>query len=142
MDTRSIVWTDANGLSAITMVRSTAGAGAIQAALLAASQADYIQWWESATTINGAPAPAGGQYRGGNQRAAFTFICADNSQVDLILPAPSVGIFLADQVTVDITNATVSALVAACVGSLTSATGSAATALLGATLSPGSRSPL
>jgi hypothetical protein len=73
---------------------------------------------------------------------AFTFLCADTTQVVLVLPAPSLAIFLADKETVDITNADVVALVADCIGSLMSSTGSLATALLSAALAPSIKSPL
>jgi hypothetical protein len=129
-DARSIVWVDANGYTTITLVKTSTGAGTIQSDLLALSQADYLEWWESATTVNAVAAPAGGTYRPSSIRAQLTFQCADGTQVALIIPSPSLSIFLADGQTVDITNAGIVTLVGDCVGNLESSTGSLATSLL------------
>jgi len=133
---------DANGNRTITRINTVAGAGAIQTAILACMTGDFDQWWESAVTANGAPAPAGGQYQGVQQRAALSFICGDATIAVLIVPCPAVSIFLADQQTVDPANLQVIALVAACIGSLTSSTGSAAVAFIGGVLGSNLRNPL
>src|SRR6185369_6032642 len=96
----SRVWIDAAGNRTITLVRSAAGAAAISAAVLNASEADWFQFWESAVTAQ-TPMPIGGSYLPVSLRAALTFICADNTLAVLYVPAPSVTIFLADGQTVD-----------------------------------------
>jgi hypothetical protein len=63
--------------------------------------------------------------------ALLYFLCADGSTAILRIPAPQVGIFLADQVSVDPANVLVVALVAAALAApLESASGSAATGFL------------
>ncbi|SRR6266851_4219552 len=142
MQARSVVWVDAVGNRTITKISTNTGAAVIQGNILNCSQADFLLWWESAVTANGAPAPPGGSFLTVNQRAALTFLCADNTQVVLLIPSPSSTIFLADLETVDAANVLVAALIAACIGNLESSTGSLATAYLGGTLAPFSRSPL
>ncbi len=138
-DARSTIWLDANGGTQITLIYSAAGAAAILPLMLAISHADYTRYWESAQSLNLAPAPTTGQYQTCSPDAVLTFQCADGSIARLVLPAPQIGIFLADQETVDPANAGVIALVAACIGSLASSTGSPAATYLGGTLAPSTR---
>lgn len=123
---RSILFTDAGGAQGIQLVRSSAGAAAIQTALLAASNGDYLQWWEGAVTSNGAPAPAAAQYLPLRPAADLYYLCADNTQVALRIPSPKAALFLADQETVNPMNGLVVALNAAAIGALTNAAGSPA----------------
>lgn len=137
-DSRSVIWLDANGKATITRIRTGTGAGGIMTAVLAAVNADYQMWWESAETANGAPAPAVGQYQGNQPMAQLSFLCADATIATLLLPAPKVSIFMADQETIDPTNALVLAIVAAvtAAGGLVSTTGSPATGLVGGKILP------
>lgn len=137
----SRVWVDAHGARTITLVRSTAGAAAISAAVAAASEADWMQWWESNVTVQ-TPAPVGGAYLPVSLRAALTFLCADNTLAQLYIPAPNQTIFLADGQTVDPANLAVVAIIAAALGSLVSSTGSPATAFVAGILQRGASQPL
>lgn len=130
---RSIVWADAGGYTVVTKVRSATGAAGIMADALAVSNADWLEDWEGALSTHVAT-PTSAVYQPASLRAVLTFLCADNSQVRLIVPSPQVGIFLADKQTVDAANAGVVTLIAACIGNLESATGSLATAYLSGTL--------
>lgn len=142
MKARSVIFVDANGNKTITLLRSNTGAAGIMGGVLNCSQSDFLSWWESDVTVNPLPAPPGGVFRPVNQRAVLTFLCADNSQVDVIVPAPSLVIFLADQETLNAANPFVAGLIAACIGNLESSTGSLATAYLGGSRLPEARSPL
>jgi hypothetical protein len=133
---RSIVWVDAGGFTTITKVRTATGAAAIQTALLAAANADYLQQWEGPLVFNGAPAPTAAAYQPANYRAVLTFQCADFSQVDIIIPAPKVSDFLADKATINPAAVGIAALIAACIGALESSTGSLATTFIAGTLQP------
>lgn len=126
--TRSIVWIGAGTGATITRVRTATGAGTIQTDMLAVSNADYNDYWEGDLVVNGSPAPVNAEYPGLTQQALLTFLCADNTQVILRIPAPQVGIMLSDGVTVDST--LIATLIADCIGNLQSATGSLATAYL------------
>lgn len=136
MQAESRVWIDAAGARTITLVRSVAGAAGISAAVIAASEADWSQWWESAVTAQ-VPAPVGGPYLPVSLRAALTFVCADNTLAVLYVPAPNRTIFLADGQTVDPLNLTVAAIITAAVGNLVSSTGSPATGFVSGVLQRG-----
>ena len=129
---RSVIWVDAGGSAVITLIRTSTGAGGIQSAMLAQMNADYLNWWESAVTVNGAPAPTTAQYQAANQQARLVFLCADGTYAQLKLPAPKFGIFLPDGVSVDST--AIPALIAACVGTLEAPSGSLATSFVSGTL--------
>lgn len=132
---------DVNGNVTVTLVRSSAGMGAAFASLVALSIADYQQWWESAVTANGAPAPTTGTRQSVADRATLIFVCADNTQTTVQVPAPG-GIFLADGETVDPANPAVAAFVAAAIGTIVNASGSPVTAYVTGHLLPKARSPL
>jgi hypothetical protein len=139
---RSIVWIDAGGFKAITRINTAAGASSIQTALLAASNADWTEEWEGDLNQNSSPSPIAADYQPTVLRAVFSFLCADNSQVDIILPAPMVGNFLADEQTIDPSSITAAAVITACIGNLISTTGSPAVSYIGGKLMQGSRTPL
>jgi hypothetical protein len=124
----STLWVDAAAGQTIYRVRTSSGIGAILPAIVAASNADWLQCWEGPESTN-TPVPTAAQYLPTKPAALLYFLCGDGSTAILRIPSPQVGIFLADQVTVDPTNALVITLVAACVGSLQSASGSTAVSL-------------
>lgn len=132
----SVIWLDFNGVTRQTIVTSAAGAGAIWAAAQAASQAQVQMTWESAL---GAPvgAATAGNYQSNKMSAQLVFQTAAGSNLRLTIPAPSLGIFLADGQTVDPANALVLAIVASCIGSLSDAAGNVAVTFVGGTLQPG-----
>lgn len=140
--TMSVVWVDASGYKGITRINSAAGAGAIVASIIAASNADQLEAWEGTLVVNGAPAPIAASYQPQSARAALAFMCADGTLVTLLVPAPQVGDFLADGQTIDPAAPAVAALITACIGALTNAAGSPATAFVSGTLAPGSTTPL
>lgn len=137
-ESRSVVWVDANGKNSITRIRTGTGATALLAAVLAASNGDYQSWWESAETLNGAPAPVAATYQPLQPMAQLLYLCTDLSVATLNVPAPILGLFLADKETVDPASAAAVAITTAALaaGGLVSATASAATALLGGKLLP------
>lgn len=132
---------DVNGNVAATLVHSAAGLGAAFAALVALSIGDWQSWWESAVTANGAPAPAAGTRQSVADRAVLLLLCADNTQVAVLVPAPG-AIFLADGETVDPANGLVAAFVAAATGVVTNAAGSPVTGFIAGHLLPKARAPL
>lgn len=129
---RSVLWVDGAGGSTITLIRSVGGGAAIETALLGVSNADWFNEWEGTLNVNLAPAPIVSQYQAVRQRAILTFLCADGTTARVDAVAPDLSIFLADGVTVDATM--IPGVIAACVGSLLSATLSPATAFLGGIL--------
>lgn len=133
---RSTIWLDANGFQTIHLVRTTAGATAITAALAAASNAARIRYWESPETTYIGPTPTAAPYLPGRLVAELAYQCADMSEAALRLPAPQVGIFLADGSTVDPANALVIAINAAAIGALVSSTGSPAVTFVSGRLQP------
>lgn len=139
---RSIVFTDAGGYNVIQKVRTDTGAATIQSAILAVSNADYFDWWEGDLNTNPGPSPTAAPYQPGVLKAALTFQCTDFSQVVLLVPAPRLGIFLADGETVNAANPNVTLLIAACIGHLESATGAKAASYLAGTLVRRAQSPL
>jgi len=135
VDTRSVVWVDAGAGVTITRINSTAGSAGIEADLLAISNADVQQNWFGTLAVNGAPTPAAAQYQSVTERVSFTFTTtAPGILITLTLPSPQAGIFLADQRTVDLANAGVVTLAAACVGNLCDVSGNTATALIAGTI--------
>lgn len=103
LSTRSIIWLDVNGATTQTIVNSDPDASSIQAALLSNSNADVLNWWESAPNPNGAPAPSASVFQTVQDKARLLFLDSGGSLVTFNLPAPQSGIFLADGVTVDAT---------------------------------------
>jgi hypothetical protein len=118
---------DAGGGQTIHLIRTGAGAFGIKAAILAISNADWLQDWEGTLNTN-SPAPTAAQYLPVKPAALLYFTCADGSVAQLRIPSPHVAVFLADQETVDSSNAGVASLITACIGHLASTTGSLATA--------------
>lgn len=125
---RSIMWIDSGGLTTITLILANPSAAGIQGALLAKSNADYLDEWEGPLNINGSPAPVFADYPAVTQSAVLTFLCGDGSVAKVALPAPQISIFLADGQTVDATQ--IAGIIAACTGNLVSNTGSAAVSYL------------
>lgn len=134
MYTKSVLWVGFQGDTAITRINSTATSPATQAAIIAASHADYLQSWEGVNSPNGTPAPTAGDYGGTNTRAQMVFACADGTASTLIVVAPKRSIFMADGTTVEPTNADVVALVTAAIAECTNANGSPYTAFVIGTL--------
>jgi len=132
---RSSVWLDARGYTRISLIRSNTGAGGIEAAIQASVNAGLLECWEGPQTLS-VPAPAAATYESGLQIARLAYLCGDGTVAVLLLPAPKLAIMLADQVTVDSSNALVAAITAAAVGHLESASGSLAVSYLSGTLGP------
>ena len=122
--TMSVVWIGAGTGLTINRIRTAAGASTILTDLLALSNADEINTWEGDLTVNGSPAPVNAEYPGLNTVANLLFLCADGTTAQLKLPAPKISIFLADGVTIDAS--AITTLIADCIGSLQSASGSLA----------------
>jgi len=131
VDSRSVVWVDAGAGSTITRINSLAGSAGIEADLLAVSNADIQQNWFGTLAVNGSPTPVAAEYQSVTQRVTLVFTTtAAGVLVTLTLVAPQIGIFLADGRTVDLANAAVVTLAAACVGNLCTIAGDAAVALI------------
>lgn len=130
---RSVIWVPAGPQSTITLIRTDTGGAAVQAAILNHSNADFLNEWEGTLVINASPAPVQAPYPGVNQQARIVFKCADNTNAEVVIPAPKLNIFLADGVTVDAT--TIPDLIAACTGHLLSGSLSPATTFLSGLLS-------
>lgn len=133
---RSDLWLDANGKLIIRSYRTAAGAAAIDLAVGACSNATQFEYWEG-PAVNPGGSPVVAQYQSNLPVAQLLFICADATIAYLSIPAPQVGIFLADQATINLANPLIVLLIAACLvpgAELLSATGSPATAPIGGRL--------
>ena len=127
-ENRSVLFVDGAGGSTITLIRTLTGGAAIQAALIAVSNADWFNEWEGTLNVNLAPSPTVAEYQSVSQQAALVFLCADGTTARVNLLAPQIGIFLSDGITVDATM--IPGVIAACVGNLLSATLSPAVSFL------------
>lgn len=131
---RSTVWTDAGGAQGILLIRTLLGGSAIRLAVQGASNADYLQTWEGPVTVNGAPAPVAAQYLPLKPAALLYYNCADGTLAELRIPSPQLGIFLADQETIDAAAAAIVALNAVTIGNLCNPAGSATVSFAGGRL--------
>jgi hypothetical protein len=131
---RSIAYVDANGAQGLHLIRTQTGAGFIAAAVVSSSNADYIGYWEGLAVGNPTPTPIAASYQPLKPSALLSFLCNDGSIATLRIPAPRIGIFQADQVTVDPSNALIAALITLCIGELTSVSGDVAASYLGGIL--------
>lgn len=125
---RSVLWTDAGARATLSLILADPTGAGIQGALLAKSNADYLEYWEGPLTINGAPGPVSAQYPSVLQQAVLTFECGDGTIAKVALPAPKASIFLSDGQTVDATQ--IAGIIAACQAALISNTGSLAVTYL------------
>ena len=123
---------DAAAGATIKLVRTITGAGTLMSDIVAVSDADWINWWEGTLNVNGAPAPTAAQYQSVGQQAHLVFACADGTSARIDIPAPQIGIFLSDGVTVDATM--IATLIADAIGNLLSPSQSPATAYLSGVL--------
>lgn len=128
MDAQTTIWVDANGRTRATYVNSTAGSGGIQGQIGLISNASVQRAWNG-TVSTPVPTPVTGDYQNVADYAQLVFQTAAGDLVYLTVVAPMAAIFLADQETVN--PAAIAALIAACVGTLTDASGNPVTAYVG-----------
>jgi hypothetical protein len=131
----SVIWLDFNGVSRQTIITSTTGAGAIWAAVQAASQAQVEMSWESVLGAS-VGTPAAGNYQSAKMAAQLTYQTGSGAILRLTVPAPSLGIFLADGETVDPSTALVIAINTAAIGLLSDVSGNTAVTYVGGVLQP------
>lgn len=127
---RYIVWVDAGSRTSATIPCADPDNAAIMAALQNHSGADVLNWFEGPSNLL-TPAPSGVEFADVKDLARLTFTDAGGSLVALALPAPNLGIFQADSVTVDPT--TIADIISACVGHLCSSAGGLVTAYVAGT---------
>ena len=125
----SVLWLDANGFQSIKLVRTAASPSALLPLIYGQSNAAPVRYWGSAENTYPSPTPVAATYIGGNWVAELTFRCADLSEAVIRIPAPQVGMFYADQYTVD--PSTIGSLIAGAIGTLVSDTGSPASSFTG-----------
>ena len=132
---RRIAWVDVNGNSRTTQAFTSASLVAVETALLAASNADWLTELETVLNVNTAPAPIAGQFQTVLDSASLWFQTPAGNIVTLTLPAPKSSIFLADLQTVN--PASVAGIVSAALAApLTDQSGTAVTVFLGGTRQP------
>lgn len=131
----SLIWQDASGLMRQTVITTLAGSSAIRSALAGTTNAAFHTYWESAlAALSGAAVNA--NYQSVKIAASLTYTTASGSILRLTIPSPSLSIFLPDKVTIDPSNASIVALNAAVIGSLSDGSGNAAIGYLGGTVQP------
>ena len=128
--TRSTIWVDFQGNTQQTIMSTSTGASSIETAVLNASHASRKTEWEG--TPGGASGTAvNAVYVSVYDYALIEYTCADGTTVSLAVPAPRAAVFTADGESVNNSNSFVTAITTAVVGNLLSASGSAASAILG-----------
>lgn len=131
----SIIWLDVNGVSRQTILTSTTGAGAIWAAVQAASQAQVETSWESVLGASVGSA-ASGAYQSVKMSASLLYQTGSGGSLRITIPAPQLSIFLPDGVTVDPSNSLVIAINTAAIGLLSNGGGTTAATFVGGILNP------
>lgn len=138
-----LIWRDYNGITRQTVLTTVAGSAGIQAVLQPCSWAQIYQGVESAIA-GPLGVPVAEPYQSVKTSVQLTFQTAAGSILKVTIPAPILssggvptGFFLADDMTVDPTNAFASALISACIGSLSDAAGNTAAVYIGGTFQPG-----
>ncbi len=130
----SIVWVDAAGAMSTRTITAQVSAAAILSAAQAYTNAQPLETWEGAIG-SGYPAPSAAAYLSAGSVVYLVFTDGVGHNVTLALPGPSTSIFLPDGVSVDPT--TIAPLIAACIGTLTTAAGTVVTAFVSGQLGPG-----
>lgn len=126
LESRSVVWVDAGGSQTITRINSDGGFAGPFVDLLAVTNADWLQEWESVLSLNPSPSATSLDYLSVKSVAIILFTTTGVGLVSLRIPAPKLSIFLADGKTVDFANTDVVSLVNACVGILANEAGDTA----------------
>ena len=126
----SLIWIDVNGRTRQTIIKTLSGSAGIQSAAIALTLPQLLTTWESFLSGSTASASAG-TYQSVADAASLRFQTAMGSILRLTVPGPNLSVFLADQVTIDPTNALIGALVSACIGSLSDGAGNPAVTFLG-----------
>ncbi len=131
MQNLSVVYVDAGGATAITLLHLTDAAILTDgiAAISGATNGDWAQYWGGTTFDQTPPAPVAAPYQTLRPVASLLFQCADGTTVEVGIPAPVLALFLTDGETVD--PADPLGAIAALLAIITGATGSPASAFIG-----------
>lgn len=122
---RTVVWSDAAGHTAAHLLTVTGSAAAVQAAIMAKSNAGVVNTWEG-PLLAPAVAAVAAVYQEVTDQAVLVFQTGSGALVKVIVPAPHSSIFQADQETVDA--AQITALIAAVLADVVTPAGTALTA--------------
>lgn len=134
MQNLSVLLTDAGGNTGVALLHLqdsallTDGLGA----LIAESNADWVEWWGSTATLQAVPSPTAAPFAPLRPAARLSFSCADGSVASVVYRSPKLALFLADQETVDPSDPT--GVLAALQAIICSQSGSPATAFIGGSL--------
>lgn len=128
---RSIVWIDANGFTRQTQPRGSASLFALQADMVAKSNAAVASFYEGTETIAVTPTATAAVYQNVSDTAQLFFQTAGGDIVTLVLPAPISAIFLPDGRTVD--PSAIAAIIADAIAVLTDPSGNPVVAYIGGT---------
>lgn len=135
------MWIDANGRTRQTIIKTLTGAATIQANVANCSNSVQHNAWES-FQAGGVGVPVAANMQSVADAASMMFQTGPGGILRLTVPAPKIGIFMPDGVTVNPADFRVVALVAACIGLLSDGAGNAAALYLGGRYSRGSRTDL
>lgn len=124
-------WIDSAGNTRRHDYTTSGGAAAVIAALIAKSNANIAEKWEGPLVITAGPATTAAPLQSVGDVAELLFSTASGAAVKVMLPAPSVGIFMADQETVDPTQIT--AIIAAVLANTVDPAGNVVTAFVAGT---------
>jgi hypothetical protein len=123
----TLVWVDVAGSAILSTAVTSTGIGAIETALIAKSNADVLSCSEGVLDIR-TPSLVNAAYPLINTTAILIFADALGNIATLKLPAPQLGIFMSDNETVD--PAQITAIIAAAIGNLLTASGNPVTAFV------------
>jgi len=127
---RSVIWLDAGGRTRQTIPATLTGAGLLVGDMAAFSTAAVVEYFEGVDTFTPST-PVGGTFPDVQDIARLTFKTGAGDLVQLALPAPNVGIFLPDGVTVD--PSVITLIISDAIGNLCTPAGVAVTAFVGGT---------
>lgn len=119
---RHTIWADHNGVKTLCVLSGNATLAGVVDALLAASVGGIAYNIES-ELLDPTAEGGSGPYSTVQDKVYLVFTDSMGSTVTVTLPCPNAAIFMADNKTVDPTNALVSAIILACIGTVLSAAG-------------------
>jgi hypothetical protein len=126
---------DTTGRSRLTIINAATNPCTILNALQACSNAGVVWNWDGPRD-GPIGAATNATYVAVGQNVELLFQTAAGTLLRLTLPAPSQGIMMADNLTVDPSNASIVTLVAACIGELSDGNGNTAATFLGGRMRP------
>jgi hypothetical protein len=100
-NTLSMIWVDANGFTRLTTFNHDGTSSGIIGQMLALINAWTQKSWSGLLNVTPTPTPSTGVYQSVQDAAVLSYQSASGAIAKLVLPAPLLSTFAADQQTVD-----------------------------------------